>query len=350
MAQEELELNPEGWYAERRISRIHDRVTRIGPGKKQLKLMSGRDKDYTKLILAVGSNPFVPTIPGSNLDGVTTLRTLSQAREIIARVKPQASCVCIGGGLLGIELAAGLRKRGANVTVLEGFGWLLPRQLAPKAGAVLKSKIESMGIRVLCGAKVAAIQGSTHATGVVLESGEVLVADLVLISAGVRPNITLALEAGLTVDKGLRVDDRMQTSDPSIFAAGDVTEHGGTVYGLWHAAMEQGRVAGANAAGGSEIFKGMAPSAFLKVVGLDVFSIGDFMPKDPEARTVEKVSGDSYSLLAVRDGILIGANLVGDISAAMAAKAAVTKGQPVKDNARLLKMFPELESEMKVTE
>lgn len=347
---EELNLRDAEWYAQRRIRMVHGIVASLDRKGRVATLETGAQVKYDRLIIATGSSPFIPPIPGTEIDGVMALRTLQDADTILRRAKPGIRTVCIGGGLLGIELAAGLNKLGAKVTVLEGFGWLLPRQLAPKASAVLKSKIESLGIDVRCGEKIARILGGAKVAGVELESGETLDSEAVLISAGVRPNLAVPKEAGLDVGKGLTVDDRMATSDPDIFGAGDVTEHRGVVYGLWPAALEQGRVAGINAAGGSGTFKGMAPSTFLKVAGVDVFSTGDFMPKGDNVNLIEKAEGGTYSLLAIRDGIPVGANLVGDVSAAITVKNAVAKARPALDTPRLLELFPGLASELRGTE
>jgi nitrite reductase (NADH) large subunit len=152
----------------------------------------------------------------------------------------------------------------------------------------------------------------------------------------------LATGSGLAAGKGITVSDSMATSDASIYAAGDVTEHNGVVYGLWPAAMEQGRVAGANAAGGSEMFKSMPISAFLKVVGLDMFSIGKFMSEDEGTTIYEKEHDGKYARLAIRDGIVIGCNLLGDISAAQAVKRAIDTKMPLNQNQKLLDRFPGL--------
>jgi nitrite reductase (NADH) large subunit len=339
---EKLDLNNSTWYVDNRIKLIHDQVTAIHLGKKYVVMRGSGELQYCHLILAMGADPFVPLIPGTSLKCVSTLRTLAQAREIIDRVREGTKCVCMGGGLLGIELAVGLKKRGAAVTILEGFGWLLPKQLAPPASAILKKHIEEMGLTVLCGVKVARLIGNDTVSGVVFENGGSLEAEMVLISIGVRPNVKMAASSGLAVAKGVTVDDRMATSDASIYAAGDVTEHNGVVYGLWSAAMEQGRVAGVNAVGGSEEFKGMPMSAFLKVVGIDMFSIGKFMPEDDDTIIFESEHGGKYVRLAIRNGVVIGCNLLGDIGAAQLVKRAIETKNPVSQNSKLVSRFPGL--------
>jgi nitrite reductase (NADH) large subunit len=336
---DKLELNNSAWYIDNKIKLIHDRVTAIRSGEKQIELNGNGEMGYGRLVIATGADPFVLPIPGTSLRGVHTLRTLAQAKDILDNITEGAKCVVLGGGLLGIELAVGLKKRGADVTILEGFGWLLPRQLAPPASAILKKQIEGMGLTVMSGVKVVKITGGGSVSGVTFENGESLEAKMVLISIGVRPSLMLAAGSGLAVGKGVTVDDSMATSIPSIYAAGDVTEHNGVVYGLWPAAMEQGRVAGANAAGGSEKFKGMPMSAFLKVVGMDMFSIGKFMPEDDDTIIFESEHEGKYVRLAIRDGIVIGCNLLGDISAAQLIKRAIESKTPVSQNQKLVARF-----------
>lgn len=339
---DKLELNNSTWYVDNRITLIHDRVAAIHPGKKQIVLNGNGEMGYSRLVIATGADPFVPPIPGISLRGVHTLRTLAQAKDILYNITEGAKCIVMGGGLLGIELAVGLKKRGADVTILEGSGSLLSRQLAPPAAVILKKHIIGMGLNVLCGIKVVEITGTGSVSGVIFENGESLEAEMVLISIGVRPSLMLAVGSGLAVGKGINVDDSMVTSDTSIYAAGDVTEHNSVVYGLWPAAMEQGRVAGANATGGSEEFKGMPMSAFLKVVGLDMFSIGKFMPEDEGTTVFENEIQGNYVRLAIRDGVIIGCNLLGDVSAAQLVKRAIEGKTPIIQNQKLLNRFPEL--------
>jgi nitrite reductase (NADH) large subunit len=339
---DDMGLKKPAWYAERGIDLTHGQAIAIHRGLKEVEMAGGCRMRYDALVLATGANPFVPPIPGADLPFVSTLRTLAQATDMLATVRAGTRCVCIGGGLLGLELGAGLAKRGARVTILEGTAGLLSRQLASPASAVLREAIEAIGLSIMCNAKVGAIEQHGASGRVMLDGAEPLEADMVPISAGVRPNTSLASACGLEVGRGLKVDDSMRTGDPAIFAAGDVTEHRGQTYGLWQPAMEQGKVAGANAAGGGLTFRGVAPSAFLKVVGVDVFSIGDFMPGQPGAKVFEQSGAGKYARVAVLQGKVIGANLVGDTAAALTLKAAVERGLPVCGNQRLLDAFPGL--------
>ena len=337
-----LTLHDASWYSENRIEPVCGDVLAINPAERQITLKSGKALEYSSLVIATGASPFLPPIPGVDKSRVMTLRTIGDARKILGSVREGTKCVCIGGGLLGIELAAGLRKRGASVAILENSEWILSRQLVKPAGTLLRERIEELGIEVHCSAEVKQILGTTAAEDVLLESGERLEAELVAISAGVRPNTALAAACGLSVGRGLKVDDRMATSDPNIYAAGDVAEYEGQTFGLWPIAMSQGAVAGANAAGADEIYRATPPPAFLKVVGVDVFSIGDFMPKDSASSIFDMTGSGTYLSLTVKSGTLTGANMVGDISTAQLVKRAIEGKTPKDQNQKLLGRFPGL--------
>lgn len=322
-----LVMNPPGWLAERRIGLTHGDVADLGLGRGRAALRDGRELPYDRLVLACGAHPFVPPIPGAEKRGVRTLRTLRDADAIAAAAGPGTSVVCVGGGLLGLEIAGALARRGARVSVVEGWPWLLPRQLPERAGRLLEAALSWAGIRAILGAKVAEIAGGDGARSVVLATGEEHPADLVIVAAGVRPNSYLARQAGIKVDAGVVVDDGMRTSAPDVFAAGDLAEHRGAVYGIWPAAYATGRVAGANAAGGRAEMARMPPSNRLKVLGVDLFSVGVVNPTDgsAEIRDEEPAPG-AFRRLVRRDGRLIGAALYGDTSAAKEVQEAVERG------------------------
>ena len=322
--EERLQLQPLAWYEEKGIELVRDEVTQIDRVRQEVRLHdSGRVLPYDRLVLASGAHAFVPPIPGATREGVLPLRSLDDARSIIGRAGRGGEAVCIGGGLLGLEVAGALRKRGMRVTVLEGFPSLLPRQLAEPAGRLLAEHVEGLDIQVRCGVKVEEILGDEMVKGVRLAGGEVVRADLLVLSAGVRPNSYLARQAGLEVKNGVIVDDRLFTSDPAILAAGDVAEHRGVLYGIWPASYAQGLVAGTNAVGGTLEFSGLAPSTRLKVLAVDLFSIGQFQPRDASQPVFEQLEGKSYLRLVCADGRLIGANLYGDTHLAGALKEAI---------------------------
>jgi nitrite reductase (NADH) large subunit len=233
------------------------------------------------------------------------------------------ACAVIGGGILGLEAAGGLAKRGAQVTVLEGGDWLLPRQLNQAAGALLAEYVEKQGIRVRYRAKSTGIAGAERAEGVLLADGDTVPANLVLIATGVRPNNHLAIKAGLKVDHGIVVDARLAASHANVFAAGDVAEHQGTLYGLWEPARHQGAIAGMNAAGVETEFGGMPRANTLKVLGVDLFSVGVVQPQDGSFEEVSEQRDGKYYRFLFRDHALAGAILVGDTRVSAAATKAV---------------------------
>ena len=337
-----LVMQPHSWFDEAHIDFRQDEVMAIERERHELTLRGGGTLPYDRLILATGAHPFIPPIPGVDRRGALPFRTRADAAALLERARPGAPCVCIGGGLLGLEAAGALARRGMRVTVVEGFGWLLPRQLAEPAGRLLERHLEGLGMAVRCAARVEAIEGAAAVTGVRLASGEVLPAALVVLSAGVRPNSHLARQAQLDVKSGVIVDDRMASSDPTILAAGDVAEHRGVVYGIWPAAYAQGAVAGTNAVGGAAEFHGLPPSNRLKVLAVDVFSIGQAQPGDASFRVFERTEGGRYVRLVCRDGVLVGANLYGDTSQAGVVTDAITAGLQVAATPALTTAFPEL--------
>lgn len=322
----DLPMHDDAWYRDRRIDLVSGEAAAIDRTGRVVLLADGRSLPYDRLVLAAGARPFLPPIPGAEGLLVRTLRTLADAREIL-RAAAGARCVCVGGGLLGLETAGALARRGARVAVLEAAPWLLPRQFAEPGGRLVEARLHALGVEVRCGARIEAFERA-EGGAVRLAGGERLGADLVVVAAGIRPRSDLAVACGLPVRSGVVVDDRMATADPAIFAAGDVAEHAGIVYGIWPAGYAQGAAAGTNAAGGAAAFHGLAPSTRLKVLGLDAFSVGRFEPEGPADTVVERAAEGAYLRFLVRGGLLIGANLVGDASLSAAAKEAVEKGLP----------------------
>ncbi|HNW94645.1 MAG TPA: FAD-dependent oxidoreductase [Anaerolineaceae bacterium] len=319
-----LDLHSRAWYLENHIElHLNSKVVDIDPHAQRVFCADGRSYDYDTLILTTGASPFVPPFPGANLAGVQTLRTLHDANSILAVCTRPVNVVCIGGGLLGLEVAGAISRRGAQVSVLESLPWLLPRQLDQAASRILQGKIEAMGIKVITGAKTKALLGAEHVESVELEDGARLPADLVVISAGVSANLELARKAGLAVNRGVLVDDTMRTSDPRIYAAGDDTEYQGRMYGLWVPARNQGAIAGFSAAGKPARFAGDPPSARLKVLGIDLFSIGQITPSESSDLLLVDESGGSYASFLFRAGVLSGSILLGDASLAGPVKNAV---------------------------
>jgi nitrite reductase (NADH) large subunit len=342
ISEESLIVQPAAWFAEHRIELLDGEITAIDRVRQEVRLRGGSVMPYDRLVLANGAHPFVPPIPGVTRQGVLPLRTRGDALAIVEHAAAGTRCVCLGGGLLGLETAGALRRRGVRAVVLEGFGWLLPRQLAEPAGARLQRHVEGLGIEVRCNARVEEILGDERVNGVRLAGGEVIAAELVVLATGVRPNSYLARQSDLEVKAGVVVDDRLFTSDAAILAAGDVAEHRGVLYGIWPASYAQGIVAGANAVGGALEFRGLAPSNRLKVLDVDLYSIGQFQPSDGSFQVIEEQTERTYLRLVCRDGKLIGANLYGDTQLAGLLKDAIEHGTQLAQSAEFLTRFPQL--------
>lgn len=318
---DQLPMHDREWYAKRNIElRLGCELRRIDPQQRQLTLADGELLAYDRLVLAIGSHPFVPPMAGGARENVTVLRTRQDAERVLGWLHPEVACVVIGGGLLGLETAGALVRRGAQVTLLESFGWLLPQQLNRRAGELLGAYAERFGIEVLSDVRIRQIDGDERARGVALEDGRFVPADVVIITAGVRTNSYLARLAGLEVNQGVLVDDALRSSVPEIYAAGDVAEHRGVTYGTWAPAQFQGTIAGMNAAGGAVEFGGIPRSNLLKVLGYDMLSIGQVHPGDGSYQIFDWGEGEDYCQLVFRDDRLVGAVLLGEMRHSAAVK------------------------------
>jgi len=319
-----LPIHSSDWYADNAIELLRrTEVSAIMPERRAVALRGAAERAFDKLILAAGAHPFIPPLPGVHREGVASLRNTGDVDRIAEAAHSGSACVCIGGGLLGLETAAALARRGAKVTLLEGHGWLMPRQLNRTAGELLAEHVARAGIELRTCARSAGIVGDERVAGVLLTDDATVPADMVVIATGVRPNSYLARRAGLEVARGVIVDDHLVSSHPDILAAGDVAEHRGLLYGNWSASQYQGSIAGMNAVGAGAEFGGIPRSNTLKVLGVDLLSIGQFEPEDGSFDVVEARRDATYCRFVFHDGALVGAVLLGDTSAAGPLKDAV---------------------------
>jgi nitrite reductase (NADH) large subunit len=321
-----LHLLPDAWYDDNRITCwLNTRAIEIDRDAGQVLLGTGERLPYDRLLLATGSEAHVPEIPGFGADGTFVLRTASDAlriREYVQEAGAQSALVA-GGGLLGLEAAYSLLKLGLHTTVLERGGWLLRRQLDAAAGDLLRGYLGNLGIEVLLQAEVAALEDGAA----VLADGRRLPADVVLVAAGIAPSTGLARSAGLEVERGVVVDDRLRTSDERIFAAGDLAEWRGSILGLWPVAVEQAEVAAENAVGGSRDYAGTVPVTMLKVVGVELLSVGAIA--GPRELADEDAGSLRYRKLVLDDDDrVIGAILLGHPELIPAVTAAVRQARP----------------------
>ncbi len=341
ITRDSLPLHPESWFSENGIELQRGvSVEKISTSEKAVFLVGGRSMPYDKLILATGSHPYVPPLDGVSLGNVFTLRTSQDADKILQMALDGAKIVGIGGGILGLETAAALAARGADVTILESHGWLMPRQLNRRGAEVLERHMAKIGIRLLKEAKTKAIVGTESVSAVELQDGRSVPADLVVLATGVRPNTSLARKAGMEVDKGIIVDNHLRTSQPDIFAAGDAAEHNGQVYGSWAASQFQGGIAGLNALGIATQFGGLPRANTVKALGLDLTSIGKFTPDDGSYVVMEEEEDVSYIEFVFCDSKMVGAILIGHAELAVKAKNAVESG---RDFSAILKASPSCE-------
>jgi nitrite reductase (NADH) large subunit len=311
---ERLFAFPPDWASRQRIHlRSGERVTRIRLDEKQVETESGEAVAYDALLLATGARPSAPAIKGRDQKGVFSLRTLDDARAILDRLETHDRVAVVGGGLLGLETARALKTAGAEVCVVESFDRLLPRQLDHRGASILKSQVEKMGIGVRVGTVTEEILGRGEVEGLRLEGGDKIEADLVILASGVRPEIGLAGEAGLAVSRGVIVDDRLRTSAPGVFAAGDSVEHKGFVYGIIPASFEQSRAAAYNMLDLDKPYEGTVPSTTLKVAGVYVTSVGAVNPETGDHEVLMREVPDSgiYKKIVLKDGALAGAIWMG---------------------------------------
>lgn len=310
----EIELRPADWWRHRGVTvRYGYRVTEIDTGRRELKIEGEESMEYSKLVLATGSTPLRLNLPGADLAGVHTFRDSRDVDLLLTLAAAKKRVVVIGGGLLGLEAAYGLAKAGAPVTLLHLMDRLMERQLDGPAADLLKTLVERKGIRVLLNASTARIHGDGHVEAVELADGNRIEADAVIFAAGIKPNVALAREAGIAVNRGVVVNDLMQTSSSDIFALGECAEHRGTCYGLVEPAYEQARVLARHLAGRSAAYQGSVVSTNLKVSGVSVFSAGDFIGgESSESLVLTDRRRGTYKKLVIADGRLTGAVLIGD--------------------------------------
>lgn len=315
----EIELKPAAWWRARGVSMLYGKpVTTIERAAKTVTLADGLTLPYGKLVLATGSRPLVPPVPGFELPGVATFRDTADVEAMRGYAERGARVVVIGGGLLGLEAAYGLARAGGKVTLLHLVDRLMERQLDAEGAGLLAAAMAQRGIQVRLNASTKGFAGKDRVEAVELADGTAIPADLVVVAIGVRPNIDLANAAGIATNRGIVVDDHMASDDPSIFAIGECAEHRGQVYGLVEPAYQQACVLAARLAGTEAGYAGSLLSTNLKVSGVGVFSAGEFEAGDgAEIVVLRDRSSGVYRKFVLRQGRLAGCVLVGDTSGAL---------------------------------
>ena len=314
---DETVINSREWYAENGIKLLAgDAVVSIDRGNRTVTAASGLVVPYDRLLLATGSKPLVPPLPGLTLPGVCTFRDIADVEQMIAASETHKRAVVIGGGLLGLEAAWGLKRRGMSVAVVHLMPTLMERQLDVAAGTLLQRDLDARGIAFFTNGQTEQITGTERATGVKLADGREVPADLVVVAIGIRPNVDLAKACGLEVNRGVVVGDDLATADPDIYAVGECIEHRGQVFGLVLPIWEQAKVCAARLAGDEDAtYVTPALSTKLKITGIDVFSAGALAAageEDEELIYQDKRRG-TYRKLVLRDNRLVGAVLYGEV-------------------------------------
>lgn len=314
---DDIVLNDLAWYERHDIDlRLNRRVVKIDRVRRLVIADDGTQARYDRLLIATGSSPFILPIPGNTLEGVIGYRDIGHTRQMIETSRSHRRAVVIGGGLLGLEAANGLALRGMHVTVLHNGRTLLERQLDATSGMMLQRALEQRGLGFRLSAQTQALLGDERGrvVAVQLADGERIEADLVVMAAGIRPNIELAEQAGLPCNRGILVNDTLQTFDPRIYAIGECVSHRGIAYGLVAPLFEQARVCANHLAQlGFARYPGSITSTKLKVTGIDLFSAGDFLGSEgTESITLSDPVSGIYKKLVIKQDTLVGACLYGD--------------------------------------
>jgi nitrite reductase (NADH) large subunit len=312
---EEIVIHGDGWYIKHGITLYKGhKVTSIDRAAKTVTSNHGVTEPYDKLVIATGSNPFIIPVPGADMAGVITYRDLDDVNAMLLAAQSRAKAVVIGGGLLGLEAAAGLKEQGMDVTVIHVMPTLMERQLDASAGYLLQKQLEDRGIKVMVKANTKAIIGNGKVEGIELADGTIVPCTLVIMAVGIRPNAALAKEAGVAVNRGIVVSDGMQTSDPDIYSLGECAEVNGQVYGLVAPLYDMARVLAAQLAGDeTAAFKPVDTPTKLKVTGINLYSLGDFAEGDDREEIVLRdATAGVYKRLVLKENRIIGTVLYGE--------------------------------------
>lgn len=322
--EQNLLIEKQPWYEENQVNLYtNKKMVRIDPPNHRVFLSDGTIDEYTTLLLANGASNYVPPIKGIDKDNVFTLRNLWDTRAILGQAERSKQVLVIGGGILGLEIAWSLTKLGKKVAVVEALPRLMPRQLDEKASAILQKIVESHGVDVHIGSQVKEITGDGEVTDFITDQNLRQLCDMVIHSTGICPNIQLVKDTGIQTNRGIIVNERMETNLPDIYAAGDVAEFQGMVPGLWNVASLQGEIAGSNMAGLKRTYEVPAVATVMNAFHYSMFAIGEAAENDADYLLTDKSDETMYRKIALREGKITGAIFMGSIKELPALKRAI---------------------------
>lgn len=321
-----LYIHKPEWYAELNIDVwLNHKAVSIDAENRTVTTENGKTIKYSKLLLANGSSPFVPPVAGKDLKGVFSIRSLDDVKKLNEYISDNERGVVVGGGVLGLEVAWSLANKGKKVSVIEGSPYILSKQVDETASHLLMALGEKAGINFVTNGKLVEVVGEDNNVASIKLEDKTIPAEFVVFSTGVRPNVDLVKDAPIKVGRGVQVDEYMQTSVEDICAAGDIAEYKGQVYGIWPVAREQGKTAGLNMAGKRTPYNEVVPSNYLKVFGIELYSVGDLCKDGKPFDSIKKLDKENniYSIVFIRESKPVGAVLFGDTKPAMKISKAI---------------------------
>lgn len=319
-------LQKKDWYEKNGVDiYINTRVLSIDTDNKIVYVEGGKSFSYSKLLLASGARNFTPPIPGIEREGVYTLRTLKDAKSIIKEIETSKRVIQIGGGIQGLETAWILNQHGKEATIVEISTRLMPKQLDEKSSKILQKSIKSFGIDIKLGVRVKEIYGEDRAEGVMLDSGEKIAADLIIYATGIKPNIDYLENSKVMFNMGVIVNEKMETSAVDVYAAGDVAELHGNIFGLWNIAIGQGKVAGYNIAGKEAKYEHIVPVTTMNAFNLSLFSMGVVEESFADNSIIEESGDGNYKRIFIKNNKIVGGIIIGDTKKSPKIKSAIEK-------------------------
>ncbi|MCB2305923.1 FAD-dependent oxidoreductase [Clostridium estertheticum] len=320
------------WYEQNNVKiLINTKVVSIDSNSHEVSLSNGSNLSYDKLLIATGASNNVPPIDGIGMNGVYTLRGLNDALNIKEKLNENTNAIILGGGILGLEMAFILHQHNIKVTIVELCPRLMPRQLDDKASEILKSKIQACGIQILTNTCVNKIIGTDNKVeGILINEDVELKCDIVIHSIGIKPNMDLILKTDIKRERGILVNNKMETNIKDIYAAGDIAEFDNQVIGLWNIAISQGKVAGYNISGRDAVYEKITPVTMLNAFGISLFSMGCIEESSStKVLSYEDINGTGYKKIFIKNNKIIGAIVIGDARRSPLLKSAIEKELPL---------------------